>query len=105
MLATIATCESPPRMCPTSAAANARSRRVIPPVFINSPARKKNGIARNANESMPWISVEARTLKGTCPPIARMNDSDASPIAKNTGTPSANSARNAPIRTPKGRSC
>ncbi len=42
----ITTCDSPLRMCPTSAPANANSRAVTPPVFMSSPARKKNGMAR-----------------------------------------------------------
>ena len=46
----------------------------MPPVFISSPARKKNGIARNANESMPCTSDDASTFIGTG--AARQQDED-----------------------------
>jgi hypothetical protein len=42
----------PPRICPTIAIPRFTRRREIPPVSISDPAMMKNGIAKNANESI-----------------------------------------------------
>ncbi len=56
------TYDSPPRMLPTAASAKATSRRVIPPAFISSPAKMKNGTAIRMNESAPLTVICASTI-------------------------------------------
>ena len=51
--APMATKPRPPRMCPTQACAMVMMRRLIPPVFISSPARMKKGTASSAKLSTP----------------------------------------------------
>ena len=47
------TCARPPRRCPIIACANSTKRAVMPPLFINSPASIKNGIAISGKLSIP----------------------------------------------------
>ena len=44
---------SPPRKWPIMDSENLTIERVIPPEFINSPARMKNGTAISGKEYMP----------------------------------------------------
>ena len=53
MLNTVVTCASPPRMWPTSAWLSSAMRITTLADVINSPTRRKNGIAISASESMP----------------------------------------------------
>jgi len=43
----------PPRMWPTRASVKATSRRVMPDLFMISPARMKKGMAMKVNRSRP----------------------------------------------------
>jgi hypothetical protein len=51
--AAMATYPRPPEMCPTHACAMSMIRRLIPPEFISSPARTKNGTASSGKLSTP----------------------------------------------------
>ena len=62
--ATIFTCPSPPRICPTSAAAKATRWSAILPRIIRSPAKMKNGMASMENTFMPEESCCTTTMAG-----------------------------------------
>ena len=51
---------NPPRIHPVSETASSTRREAIPPACINRPARMKNGIAINENESS-----DSKTICGT----------------------------------------
>jgi hypothetical protein len=53
MLNTVTTCESPPRMCPTSASDRLATRITTFDELISSPTSRKNGIASSASVSTP----------------------------------------------------
>jgi hypothetical protein len=58
------TCPSPPRRCPTIAAASATNLSAMPPRIIRSPAKMKNGIASMENTFMPEESCWNTTTGG-----------------------------------------
>ena len=58
---------SPPGKWPTIARARLTSRWMIPPCAMNSPARKKNGMASSRNWSVPAPSCCATTMNGMVP--------------------------------------
>ena len=47
------TCARPPRICPTKDCAKRTMTAVMPPAFMSSPARMKNGTANRGKLSMP----------------------------------------------------
>ena len=56
MLNTVVTCANPPRICPTSAWLSSAIRITTFADVINSPTRRKNGIAIRLSESIPLNS-------------------------------------------------
>ena len=59
-LCTTLTCAMPPRKRPTSALQKRSSRSMIAPLFMNSAARMKSGIASSRKlEYMPFSSCSA----------------------------------------------
>ena len=56
----------PPLIQPTAASASLTSLSLMPPFAMISPARMKNGIARNVNPSMPSTSW-LMTISGGMP--------------------------------------
>jgi hypothetical protein len=75
----------PPRTCPTRLLAKRTMRSAMPPYSISSPAKMKNGIARNENTCMPPTIFWNTTAEGS--PADRMVATDDNPIANATGTP------------------
>ena len=84
---TMTTYASPPRMWPTTAVAKATSRCVIPTAFINSPARKKNGIASRGKLSTPATIWCGMTVSGSPWPKSTRKTAVESPMEKTTGMP------------------
>jgi len=64
MLAKMFICAIPPRNLPTSRSAKSTRTRVIPAIFINSPARTKNGIAIREKTSRPLKYFRMASCKG-----------------------------------------
>jgi len=63
MLNTVTTCASPPRIWPTIAWLNSAMRTTTLAEVINSPTRRKNGIAISASVSIPlnsWVMIDGR---------------------------------------------
>jgi len=54
----------PPRTWPTIAFAKSTILSAMPPYIINSPAKMKNGIARNENTFMPEVICWKMTAIG-----------------------------------------
>ena len=63
----------------------------MPPYIMISPAKMKNGIARNENGFIPEIICWKPTASGR--PSYKMVASDESPMENATGTPSSSSTR------------
>src|SRR5574340_789710 len=80
---------NPPRMWPTTELANATSRSAMPPRFMSSPARMKNGIAMSGNESMPLNMLLGTTRSGAASPMTKVASTDAMPMENTIGTPSS----------------
>ncbi|MFO1297833.1 MAG: hypothetical protein U1F25_16120 [Rubrivivax sp.] len=58
---------SPPRKRPTSALAKSSRRPVMPPLFIRSPASRKNGIASSNRLSTPPTTCCGIAISGMSP--------------------------------------
>ena len=80
----------PPRTWPATLLAKLTMRSAMPPYIMISPAKMKNGIARNENGFMPEIICWKPTASGR--PSYRMVASEDRPIEKATGTPSSSSS-------------
>ena len=84
--ATTTTWASPPRIWPTRVSEKFTRRRVMPPLFMNSPASMKNGIAISSKEFTPTNMRCGKTTSGTDPSISSTSKL-AKPIPWATGIP------------------
>ena len=87
-------CAIPPRIQPTSASASFTNPWVMPERFMISPARMKNGMARNGNRSSPANSRSGAIVMKRGP-MSRMPIIPAMPMAKPTGIPKARNPKKA----------
>ena len=85
MQPTTATIASPEVMCPTSASANATSRRVMPPTDMMSPARMKSGTATSGKVSTAVHNFWTTTRSGR--PVRNRPTSAAIPRLNEMGDP------------------
>ncbi len=86
MQARILICASPPVICPTSLDEKSTILRVIPPLFISSPANMNRGIAINAKESTV-TNIRCGIRMAGIFGVSRMYTMAASPVAKLIGNP------------------
>src|SRR5581483_2335393 len=80
------TIASPPRMKPSSAEANAISRRDMPSAFMIAPARQNSGIAISGKLVDPWSMTRGRFTTASSPPLATMATMATIPSAMAIGT-------------------
>ena len=85
MLNTTTTCDSPPRMCPTSATDRVAIRCTTLAELISSPTSRKNGIASSASESSPSNTFWMIAVCDTSVKVAPISTPASS--ANGTGTP------------------
>src|SRR6266850_5541249 len=85
MLKTVTTWDRPPRICPTNASERLATRWTTLEELINSPTRRKNGIASNASVSTPsntfWTTAASETSVKSAPTNTPAKS------ANGTGTP------------------
>ena len=80
----------PPRTWPATLLAKSTILSAMPPYIMISPAKMKNGIARNENGFMPEIICWKPTASGR--PSYSSVASDDKPMENATGTPSSSSS-------------
>jgi hypothetical protein len=103
MEAAIFTWLSPPWIWPIMAVEKPTSRRVIPPAFIRSPARMKNGTHKKAKLFRNSIISAAIVVNEEVDQKIVQYTTEASPILMNTGRPSRAKAKKLHNSTTNGK--